>query len=96
MRVLIREGSGSRVLMTLQPVFNERSAPFMCFFTDDSNPLDIAEHGDLDYMIRRLIASGTPPLTAYRAASLSATKAFGFKGRALRRANGKILRRLES
>ena len=50
---------------------------------DDRNPLDIGEHGHLDYMIRRLIALGTPPLAAYRAASLSAAEAFGLRDRGL-------------
>ncbi|MGB4828513.1 MAG: adenine deaminase C-terminal domain-containing protein, partial [Paracoccaceae bacterium] len=47
------------------------------------NPLDIAEHGHLDYMIRTLIALGCPPLAVYRAASLSAAEAFGLKDRGL-------------
>jgi adenine deaminase len=34
-------------------------------------------------MIRRLIALGTPPLAAYRAASLSAAEAFGLRDRGL-------------
>ena len=75
MRVLIREGSVSKDLTALQPVLTERTAPYMCLCTDDRNPLDIAEHGHLDYMIRQLIALGTPPLAAYRAASLSAAGA---------------------
>jgi len=83
MRVLIREGSVSKDLDALQPLLDERTAPYMCLCTDDRNPLDIAEHGHLDYMIRRLIALGTPPLAAYRAASLSAAEAFGLKDRGL-------------
>ncbi|MEQ9257657.1 MAG: adenine deaminase [Roseovarius sp.] len=83
MRVLIREGSVSKDLHALQPVLNELTAPYMCLCTDDRNPLDIAEHGHLDYMIRTLIALGTPPLAAYRAASLSAAEAFGLKDRGL-------------
>ena len=83
MRVLIREGSVSKDLTALQPVLTDRTAPYMCLCTDDRNPLDIAEHGHLDYMIRRLIALGTPPLAAYRAASLSAAEAFGLKDRGL-------------
>ncbi|MER0239264.1 adenine deaminase [Fulvimarina sp. MAC8] len=83
MRVLIREGSVSKDLDSLQPVLNERTAPYMCLCTDDRNPLDIGEHGHLDYMIRRLIALGTPPLAVYRAASLSAAEAFGLKDRGL-------------
>ncbi|MEM9970579.1 MAG: adenine deaminase [Pseudomonadota bacterium] len=83
MRVLIREGSVSKDLAALQPLLTERTAPYMCLCTDDRNPLDIAEHGHLDYMIRTLIARGTPPLAAYRAASLSAAEAFGLKDRGL-------------
>jgi adenine deaminase len=83
MRVLIREGSVSKDLHALQPLLTERTAPYMCLCTDDRNPLDIAEHGHLDYMIRTLIALGTPPLVVYRAASLSAAEAFGLKDRGL-------------
>lgn len=83
MRVLIREGSVSKDLDALAPILTERTSPYLCLCTDDRNPLDIAEHGHLDYMIRRLIALGTPPLAAYRAASLSAAEAFGLKDRGL-------------
>lgn len=81
MRVLVREGSVSKDLDALQPVLTEATSAYMCLCTDDRNPLDIAEHGHLDYMIRRLIALGTSPLAAYRAASLSAAEAFGLKDR---------------
>ncbi|PZQ96705.1 MAG: adenine deaminase [Cereibacter sphaeroides] len=83
MRVLIREGSVSKDLHALAPILTERHAPYLCLCTDDRNPLDIAEHGHLDYMIRTLIALGCPPLAVYRAASLSAAEAFGLKDRGL-------------
>jgi adenine deaminase len=83
MRVLIREGSVSKDLEALQPVLTEMTAPYMCLCTDDRNPLDIAEEGHLDHMIRRLIEMGSPPLAVYRAASLSAAEAFGLKDRGL-------------
>jgi adenine deaminase len=83
MRVLIREGSVSKDLHALQPLLTERTSPYMCLCTDDRNPLDIAEHGHLDYMIRTLIALGCPPLAVYRAASLSAAEAFGLKDRGM-------------
>ncbi len=83
MRVLIREGSVSKDLAALAPLLTERHAPYLCFCTDDRNPLDIAEHGHLDYIIRTAIAYGAPPLAAYRAASLSAAEAFGLKDRGL-------------
>ena len=83
MRVLIREGSVSKDLQALAGLLTERHAPYLCFCTDDRNPLDIAEHGHLDYIIRTAIAYGAPPLAAYRAASLSAAEAFGLKDRGL-------------
>jgi len=81
MRVLIREGSVSKDLDALAPLLTEATAAYMCLCTDDRNPLDIAEEGHLDSMIRRLIAGGTSPLAAYRAASLSGAEAFGLKDR---------------
>ncbi|ANB35109.1 adenine deaminase [Rhodovulum sulfidophilum] len=81
MRVLIREGSVSKDMAALRPLLTELSSAYMCLCTDDRNPLDIAEEGHLDHMIRWMIAQGTPVLAAYRAASLSAAEAFGLKDR---------------
>jgi adenine deaminase len=83
MRVLIREGSVSKDLHALAGLLTERFSPYLCLCTDDRNPLDIGEHGHLDYMIRTAISLGAPPLAVYRAASLSAAEAFGLKDRGL-------------
>ncbi len=83
MRVLIREGSVSKDLAALAALITERHSPYIAFCTDDRNPLDIAEHGHLDYLIRTAISLGAPPLAVYRAASLSAAEAFGLKDRGL-------------
>lgn len=83
MTVLIREGSVCKDLHALAPILTERSAPFLAFCTDDRNPLDIAEEGHLDFVIRTAIALGVPPLAAYRAASWSAARAFGLHDRGL-------------
>lgn len=100
MRVLIREGSVSKDLHALAPLLIERFAPYLCLCTDDRNPLDIAEHGHLDYMIRTAIALGADPLAVYRAASLSAAEAFGLKDRGLiapgKRADIAVIDGLES
>ena len=81
MRVLIREGSVSKDLHALQPVLNDITSAYMCLCTDDRNPLDIAEEGHLDHMIRTLIGLGCSPLATYRAATLSGAEAFGLKDR---------------
>ena len=83
LRVLIREGSVSKDLHALAGLLTERFSPYLCLCTDDRNPLDIGEHGHIDYMIRTAIGLGAPPLAVYRAASLAAAEAFGLKDRGL-------------
>jgi adenine deaminase len=81
MTVLIREGSVSKDLHALAPLLNANTSPFLAFCTDDRNPLDIAEEGHLDFIIRTAIALGAPVHHAYRAASWSAANAFGLRER---------------
>ena len=83
MRILIREGSVSKDLDALSEILTERTSPYVCLCTDDRNPLDIGEHGHINYMIRKLISKGISPLAVYRAASISAAEAFGLKDRGL-------------
>jgi adenine deaminase len=100
MIVLIREGSVSKDLAALQPLLTVETSPFLALCTDDRNPLDIAEEGHLDGMIRALIRRGSPPLAVYRAASLSAASAFGLRDRGMiapgRRADIVLLDDLEA
>jgi len=83
MAVLIREGSVCKDLHALSPIITERNSPFIAFCTDDRNPLDIAEEGHLDFLIRTAIALGAEPLVAYRAATISAARIFGLRDRGL-------------
>lgn len=80
-RILIREGSVSKDLDALMPLMTDRLAARLALCTDDRNPLDIAEEGHLDHMIRHAIARGVDPVVAYRVASLSAAEAFGLADR---------------
>ncbi len=83
MTVLIREGSVSKDLQALAELLDENTSAFMALCTDDRNPLDIAEEGHLDHMIRTLIAGGRPRHHVYRAASWSGAAAFGLRDRGL-------------
>jgi adenine deaminase len=83
MHILVREGSVSKDLHALMPIITERLSPYLALCTDDRNPLDIAEQGHLDHMIRTAIAAGVEPLAIYRAASISAARAFGLRDRGL-------------
>src|SRR5690606_39242164 len=83
MTILIREGSVSKDLDALAEVLDADTASFMALCTDDRNPLDIAELGHIDHMIRSLIAHGRPRHAVYRAASWSGAMAFGLRDRGL-------------
>jgi adenine deaminase len=83
MHILVREGSVSKDLKALLPIITERLSPYLGLCTDDRNPLDIAEQGHLDYMIRTAIQNGVEPLAIYRAASISAARAFRLHDRGL-------------
>jgi adenine deaminase len=100
MTVLIREGSVCKDLAALAPLLTPATSPFLCFCTDDRNPLELRHEGHIDHMVRQAIALGVAPLAAYRAASLSAAMAFGLHDRGMiapgRRADVVLLDDLES
>jgi len=81
--VLIREGSVSKDMHALLPLLTVETSPFFCLCTDDRNPLDIAEEGHLDFMIREMIRCGVPPLAVYRAASMTPAATFGLRDRGM-------------
>jgi adenine deaminase len=83
MQILIREGSVSKDLHALIPIITEMHSAYIALCTDDRNPLDIAEEGHLDFMIRTAIANGASPLAIYRAASISAARIFRLHDRGL-------------
>jgi adenine deaminase len=83
MQVLIRDGSLCKDVVTLSPLINDLTSPFLAFCTDDRNPLDIVEEGHLDHLIRTSIAAGAPLGAVYRAASWSAAQGFGLRDRGL-------------
>ena len=83
MQILIREGTVSKDLAALAELLTTERAPFLAFCTDDRNPLDIAEEGHIDHLIRAAIGRGVRPLDAYRAATWSAARHFGLVDRGL-------------
>ncbi len=83
MQVLIREGSVTKDLHALAEILDENTSSFCSLCTDDRNPLDLAEEGHLDFMIRTLIKLGRPLHHVYRAASWSAANAFGLRDRGI-------------
>lgn len=83
MQVLMREGSVSKDVDALAPLLDWTNSPFIALCTDDRNPLDIAEEGHIDHLIRKAIAAGAPAGAVYRAATWSAAQGFGLRDRGL-------------
>jgi len=83
MQVFIREGSACKDLHALHGIISTMTAPFLGFCTDDRNPLDIAEEGHIDHLVREAIRLGAQPIDVYRLASWSAARGFGLKDRGL-------------
>ncbi|MGL4240928.1 MAG: adenine deaminase, partial [Beijerinckiaceae bacterium] len=83
MAILIREGSVSKDLHALTPIISAETSPFLAFCTDDRNPLDVAEEGHLDFVIREAIRGGAPALHVYRTATISAARLFGLRDRGM-------------
>ncbi len=79
MSVWIREGSVAKDLDTLIPLLSMATSPSLGFCTDDRNPLDIAEEGHIDFLIRKAIKAGIAPEIVYRSASLSVARHYGLR-----------------
>lgn len=75
--VWIREGSVAKDLKSLIPLLSLATSTSLGFCTDDRNPLDIAEEGHIDYLIRNSIRQGVHPEVAYRTASWSVARHYG-------------------
>jgi adenine deaminase len=83
MAILIREGSVSKDLHALTPIISADTSAFLAFCTDDRNPLDVAEEGHLDFVIREAIRGGAPTLHVYRTATISGARIFGLTDRGM-------------
>ena len=77
--IMVREGTASKNLKELLPLFE---APFYnrCMLaTDDKHPGELAKEGHIDYIIKMAIALGAKAEHAYTMASLNAATYFGLK-----------------
>ncbi len=76
--IMIRQGSVTRDLEALLPAVRPENNDRFLFATDDREPEDLLQEGQLDYAVKLAIANGMSPLLAYRLATLNAARALGF------------------
>ena len=79
--ILIREASNAQNLDALLPLITEKNARRICFCTDDRQPADLLTDGGIDHMLRRAIARGIDPITAFRCCTLNPCEWFGLHDR---------------
>lgn len=79
--VMIREGTAAKNLEALLPAVTAENHHRFLFCTDDRHPGDLLGEGHIDYLVRRAIELGLPPLQAVRMATLNAAQYFGFDRR---------------
>jgi len=79
--VLIREATNAHNLDALLPLVTEANSRRICVCTDDRQPADLLEEGSIDHMVRRAMAFGIEPVTAFRMATLNTAEWFGLHDR---------------
>ncbi|TDL30735.1 adenine deaminase [Jeotgalibacillus sp. S-D1] len=76
MRVMIRQGSGSKNLPALLEAVNEKNASRFSFCTDDKHIDELIEEGSINHCVKEAIALGLDPLTAYQMGTLNAAQVY--------------------
>lgn len=74
MHILLREGSTERNLAQLLPLLNAHNSANCSYATDDKLAGDLAGEGHIDHAVRKSIALGLPPITAFQIASINTAR----------------------
>ena len=76
---MIREGTASKNLQTLLPLFNKPYCDRCMLVTDDKHAGELKTEGHIDHIVRKAIKLGANAINAYKMASYNATRYFGLK-----------------
>jgi len=76
MHVMVREGSTAKNLETLAPLVQELYHARMSLITDDKHPVELAEEGHIDYLLRRAVGCGIDPVNAIQMVTINPAKYF--------------------
>jgi adenine deaminase len=79
MHILLREGTAERNLKDLIPIVNKSNSWHFSFATDDKHPDDLLEEGLIDHSVRKSIALGMDPVTAFQIASINTSNHYRLK-----------------
>lgn len=81
MYVMVREGSTAKNIAAVAPIISAENSRRFLLVSDDRHPEDLMAEGHVDWLLRRAVAEGIPPLLALQMVTLNPAEYFGFRGR---------------
>ena len=75
-RIMIRQGTAAKDLVSLLPLFDEPYCQRCLLVTDDKHPADIIKEGHIDHIIRTAVSHGKSAITAIKMATIQAAESF--------------------
>ena len=75
-RIMIRQGTAAKDLISLLPLFDEPYCHRCLLVTDDKHPADIIKEGHIDHITRMAVAHGKSVITAIKMATIQAAESF--------------------
>ncbi len=79
--IMVREGTASKNLEALIPLFDKPYCDRCMLVTDDKHPRELVEEGEIDHIVRKAISLGVNTINAYKMASFNPARYFGFTDR---------------
>ncbi len=79
--IAAREGTAARDLDALAPLVRRADVWEVAMCCDDRDPIDLAEEGHVDHLLRKAVALGVDPLVALRAVTATPARHFGLADR---------------
>ncbi|NLI53200.1 MAG: adenine deaminase [Clostridiales bacterium] len=81
LRIHLRLGSANRNVESIMKQIAENHLPTrrMSFCTDDKHLADIREEGHINYIVRRAVANGIPPIKAIQMATINTANTYGIR-----------------
>ena len=81
LRIHLRLGSANRNVEEIMKKIAENNMPTrrMSFCTDDKHLSDIREEGHINYIVRRAVANGIPPIKAIQMATINTAETYGIR-----------------
>ena len=81
MWIMLREASTARNLAALLPLVTPANSRHCMFVTDDRNPGDLMDEGNVNFLVKKAISLGLPPITAIQMATLNPAQYFALRDR---------------